>query len=270
MILLIFILRHDLINDQFLILKTLGLIHEYIIGAITRLIESQLISIANTADENTKQLIQDIGVILSTDVKFYGSKTFRQPNQQFLIKGLCYPGVIIEIADSQSFEELRKKAFDFIVRSKGRVQLVIGLEIGNENSKKSFKISSWRPEFYRLGNKDAVRMKVIIDQDIIRDSDGTIKRGCLKFHLEDFGENLATKYPDTNLTKEITLDYDVLVEFIINAEQYVVPVSPGPDIIESTYPFPQSEELTPEDEKKICHLERRSATRSDTADPDYS
>lgn len=245
-----------------------GRIHELTVWAMSDLIRSQLAAIAeNPSNENTKRLIHDIRPALSSHVKLSDPKTFREPDQQFFIKGSYYPGVVIEIAYSESFEQLQHKAYDFTVRSGGEVQLVIGLERARE---KSFKISTWQPEFYQFKNKDAVRMKTVVDQDIIRDSDGTLRPGSLRFHLQDFGRNLATRYPDADLTKEIVLDYGVLAECLIDAEQCDVPSPPNPDIIMSESPFSSEEKLTPEDEKNICDLERRSAARSEASDPDYS
>ena len=243
-------------------------IHELSVWTISDSIRSQLATIAEKpSKEDTKRLIGDIRPGFSSHVKFSGPKTFREPDQQFFMKGSYYPGVVIEIAYSESFEKLRHKAYDFIVRSGGEVQLVIGLVIG---SNESLKISAWRPEFYRSKNKDAVRMKAIVDQDIIRDSNGTLKPGSLRFHLQDFGRDIATKYPDADLTKEIVLDYDVLTKGLIDAEQCDVPSPPDPDIIMSEYPYSSDGKLTLEDEKKFCNLERRSAARSEASDPDYS
>ncbi|KAF7502435.1 hypothetical protein GJ744_005818 [Endocarpon pusillum] len=222
-------LRHDLINDKCLVLKMLGTIHELAAEAIGDLIKSQLATIVETtSNEGTQQLIGEIRAGCSRQVQLNGPKTFRQPDKQFLVKGSYYPGIVIEFACSESFKELRQKAYDFIVRSGGRVQLVIGLEAG---SKKLFKISAWRPEFYRSENGDAMRMKAITDRDIIRYSDGTLKSGCFRFHLQDFGRDLAVHYPDAHLTTEIALDYDVLAGYIIDAEQCDVLSPPGPDII---------------------------------------
>ena len=200
------------------------------------MIKSQLaVIVETTSNEDTKKLIQDIEAGLARSVWFDDSKNKREPDQQFLVRGSYYPGVIIEVAYSQSFKKLRRKAYDFIVGSTGSVQLVIGLETGNKKSK-SFKISVWRPEFYRSENKDAVRMKTIAERDIIRGSDGTLKPGYLRFHLRDFDEDLTIKYPYAELTKEITLDYDVLARYLIRAEQFDVPRrSPRRDIIKAPY-----------------------------------
>lgn len=246
----------------------LSTIHELTVGPIGELIKSRLAVIANeTSNEDTKRLVRDIRSGYSRSVHIDGFKAFRQPDKQFFIKGSYFPGIVIEVAYSESFKELRRKAYDLIVGSEGSVQLVIGLEIESENL---FKLSTWRPEYYRSENGDAVRMKATTNQDIIRDSDGTFKPGCLRFHLQDFGTDLATNYPDAELTKEIALDYDVLNEYLIEAEQCDVPEPPLRNIIKSEHSSSSEEELAPEDEMKVRDQELRSAARLEASDPDYS
>ena len=205
------------------------------------LIKNQLAAIlSTTSNEDTKRLIEGIISLGASTIHFGRLKTFRQPDQQFRDKKTYYPGVVMEIARSQSFKQLRRKAFDFIVKSDGRVQLVIGLEVGH---KKVFKISCWRPEFYRLKNPDAMRMKTVINQEIIRESDGTLRSGDLRFHLQDFSTDLANKYPDADLTKEIVLDYHILAKYLIDTEQWKDrPPSPHPDLIKPEYLSSSEEE----------------------------
>ena len=200
-------------------------IHQILTYRISDLIISQLAAIVKEAsNEDTRRLIEEIRPGLASAVEFDGPKTFCMPDQQFFTMDTYYPPVIIEIAHTESFKKLYRKVFDFIIRSQGEVQLVIGLETGKNS--KLFKISAWRPDFYRSDNEDAIRMNAVTDRAIIRDSDGTLKPGFFRFHLQDFGEDLATKYPHADLTKEITLDYHVLAEYLIDAERYEVSSPP--------------------------------------------
>ena len=127
-------------------------------------IKTQLAAIKETSNESTRRLIQSIHSLCSRQIKLYGSDDRREPDRQYLIEGSYYPGVILELAYSQSFQSLRCKAQDLIVDSDGKIQLVIGLEIEN---KKSCKISAWRADFIRSKDGDTVRMKTVIEQDIV-------------------------------------------------------------------------------------------------------
>lgn len=233
------------------------LVHEVMTIKITDLIRKQLINIAQTtSNEDTKRLIEETLPLHARAVHLHGLKTFRQPDEQFRNKSSYYPGVVIEVAYSQSFKTLRRKASDFIVKSHGEIQLVIGLEIESKKPSKllSSKISVWRPEFFRFENRDAVGMKTIIDRDIIRDRDGTLRSGSLRFYLQDFSTELAIKYPNADLAPEIILGYDVLAEYLVDTEQWEATSpsqSSSSDIMELGYPTSSEEELTSEDEKKF-------------------
>ena len=205
-----------------------GTIHGFVAVMISDSIKTQLAAIKEASDEPTKRLIQSIRDLSSRQIKLYGSDSRRAPDRQFLIKGSYYPGVVIELAYSQSFESLRWKAQDLIVNSDGRIQLVIGLEI---EGKKSYKISAWRADFIRSEDKVTVRMKAVIEQDVIRDSDGKLKPGSMTFQLNDFGTNLATTYPNADLTKVIALHYNDLADYLAEAEEFDVKQPPGPDMI---------------------------------------
>ena len=235
------------------------------------LINRQLAAIVKKAsNEDTKQLIEEIRIGLAAVIKFNGPKTFLMPDQQFFTMDTYYPSVVIEIAHTQAFKKVHRKVFNFIVRSQGKVQLVIGLETGK--SSKLFNISAWRPKFYRSDNQDTISMNAVTDRAIIRDSDGTLKPGCFRFHLQDFGEGLATKYPHADLTKEITLDYHVLAEYLIDAERYQSP-SPPPrrwSLKEEVYPSSSEEELETEDKQWVEGRECKSAASSEALDPDYA
>jgi hypothetical protein len=113
-------------------------------------------------------------------------------------------------------------------------------------------------------------MKTVINQDTIRDHDGTLKPTSFKFHLQDFGQDLITKYPNANLMEEIGLDYDVLAEYLIDTEHVKESTPPRRNIIESEPPFSPEEKLRPDDERKFRELERQSAARLEALDPDYS
>ena len=195
----------------------LSCIHEILINRVTDSIKNQLINISTTSNEPTKRLIQDIEALGCSNIVLYGSGKFRSPDGQFAVADSYYPGVVIEIAYSQSFQSLRWKAQDLIVNSSGNIQLVIGLEV---ESNKAYKISAWRPDFIRFENQDTVRMRAVIEQDVIRDNDGNLKSGSLTFQLRDFANNLATTFPDAKLNEVITLHYGDLTNYLARAEKF--------------------------------------------------
>jgi hypothetical protein len=248
-----------------------SIIHEKVNQLISDSIKKQLATIEITSNnESTKRLIQSISSTGSGNIKLFDVDGHREPDQQFAIEDCYYPGVVIEVAYSQSFEELERKADDLIVNSEGNIQLVIGLET---ESKKAFKISAWRPDFTRSENenKNTVAMKTIIEQDTIRDEDGKVKSGSITFQLQDFGTNLAITYPDADLTKEIVLHYNDLAGYLVKAEKRKnIQRPPPPSNLEKRKQSPlPKEELRSEDEEKFRPLESMSFARSEAADSDY-
>lgn len=241
-------------------------IHEFVTVMISDSIKTQLAAIKENSNKPTQRLIQNIKHLGSRQVKLDGLDRRRASDSQFLIKGSYYPGIVIELAYSQSFKSLRGKAQDLIVNSYGSIQLVIGLET---ESKKSYKISAWRADFTRSENKDAVRMKAVIEQDVIRDSDGKLKSGSMTFQLQDFGRNLATSYPNADLTKVITLHYNELADYLAEAQECDVQPPSIPNMIRWMEPPPPAEALIPEDEKKFRDLKRKSSAHSEALDSDY-
>ena len=222
-------LRHDLINDIYLVIKMPSTIHEFVSGKIKDSIKMQLAAIKENSNEPTKRLIESIGELSSRRIKFHGSDGHRAPDGQFLIEGSYYPGVVVEVAYSQSFKSLKEKAENFIVGSNGSIQLVIGLET---ESKTPYQISAWRPGITRSGNQDVVTMGAVIEQDVIQESDGKLKPGSMTFQLKDFGTNLATTYPNAHLTKVIALHYNDLADYLAQAKKFDVQLPPRPNTIQ--------------------------------------
>ncbi|ERF74933.1 hypothetical protein EPUS_05141 [Endocarpon pusillum Z07020] len=114
-----------------------GAIHQFIARKVNHLIETQLVTIKETSNGPTKQLIQDIEQLASRRIQLYGASNHCESDGQFLLKGSYFPGVVPEMAYSEGFISLQTKAEDLIVGSSGHTQLVIGLETGNKQSYKS-------------------------------------------------------------------------------------------------------------------------------------
>ena len=197
-------------------------IHEVVVDRINFSIQNQLRMIGETSGEATRQLIEDICGQRSRTIQLYHGNNQREPDGQFVVKGSYFPGVVFEVTHSEDFISLRKKAEDLILKSKGNIQLMIGLETGYKNKERS-KVSAWRSDFVRAGDPDTLKLKAIIERDEIHDRHGKARPGSLVFHLMDFGTDLATKYPNAELTKAITLHYHDLADYLTTAHQSDVP-----------------------------------------------
>ena len=87
------------------------------------------------------------------------------PDSAFARRGARYPSVVIETSFAQKRKDLPKLAEDYILGSRGRITLVIGLDIEYRRCKRAT-LSMWRPERVVdngvpfLGVKQAVDSKV--------------------------------------------------------------------------------------------------------------
>jgi hypothetical protein len=63
-----------------------------------------------------------------------------------------YPGVVYEIARSQSGKDLDKAAWDYIPHSNGDIKAVVGFQLGYGVDKEA-SISLWRPRYLRGDNE---------------------------------------------------------------------------------------------------------------------
>ena len=87
------------------------------------------------------------------------------PDAQFRHQDARYPGVVIEVANTQQKKHLPRLADDYIVESRGSINMVIGIIIEQEKSKKAT-ISVWCPRFIKdqdgeyLVSEETVRSEV--------------------------------------------------------------------------------------------------------------
>jgi hypothetical protein len=62
-----------------------------------------------------------------------GSPSRHSPDMSFRHAGAQYPGVIVEIAYSQTLEPLEQLAIDYISGSNGKIRMVVGIKIEFSN-----------------------------------------------------------------------------------------------------------------------------------------
>lgn len=99
-------------------------------------------------------LAQHIHSMGSTTINFEDN-SHHDPDLQYRHMAAKYPGLVIEVAYSQSSrsggKDIRRLADKYIVESSGNVKLVVGLMIEYKHSKQSFipqaTISVWGPKF---------------------------------------------------------------------------------------------------------------------------
>jgi hypothetical protein len=119
-------------------------LHDQLAGSVVDDLRLQLWSIAGGAGP-AAGFAQEIMNTLSTTIKFAGSATAKHsPDGSFKHVEAQYPGVVKEVSYTQKKMDLPLLASDYIIRSRGSIKVVIGIDL----SKKAT-LSVWRPQIRR-------------------------------------------------------------------------------------------------------------------------
>ena len=127
-----------------LVIRMPSLIHEHLLAVIEGEIISQLITI-RTSNGPAALLAGQIESYRSSTI-YLEDESRRDPDSQFIHEAAKYPGVVIEVAYTQSGKNLSKLADHYIVESSGKISMVIGLSVDYQGSKKAT-ISIWYPMY---------------------------------------------------------------------------------------------------------------------------
>ncbi|KAA8570597.1 hypothetical protein EYC84_002854 [Monilinia fructicola] len=116
--------------------------HETFSAKVSRETEAQLVKIANGPKNETSEFASKISTGRSgkvylrefdsddDDLELIKDWIEREPDEQFQHEGAVYPGVVFEIASSQSRKSLEKVAWDYIQYSNGSIKVVVGFQLG--------------------------------------------------------------------------------------------------------------------------------------------
>lgn len=136
-------------------------IHESFGGSIAYEINKQLDTIRNGNGPAAK-LARLIGCIESASM-FLEDGARRDPDKQFAYLGTKYPGLVIEIAYSQTEKNLLRLADHYIVQSSGRIKMVIGIELDYKGTK-SAKLMIWCPTYGEDAQGTYIESKEVLSE----------------------------------------------------------------------------------------------------------
>ncbi|RFU27241.1 hypothetical protein B7463_g9092, partial [Scytalidium lignicola] len=116
--------------------------------------------------EFAKEVESDGSATIDFDEPQYGS---HNPDGQFRHSQANYPGVVLEVADSQKGKELASLADEYILGSDGDIRAVIGINLDYKEIGKAT-LSVWEPQIVpnHIGEDELVAVQVVADQ-IFRD-----------------------------------------------------------------------------------------------------
>ena len=121
-------------------------VHELVAERVKVLIQSKLqdLSHRSICNDSTRELIGDIISSKSTRIRL-DNGSIREPDEQFSVRGLHFPGLVVEIACSQRAHDLAVAADDYLVESEGNIRAVLGLRT-SAGKEKEAEVQLWRPK----------------------------------------------------------------------------------------------------------------------------
>ena len=126
-------------------------VHEFFIDEVEDDIRSQLKAIRNRPDR-TAQFAQNIRPARSTEIRFATSKSRYHPDISFGHKDARFPGLIVEVAFSQDYKQLRRLAENYLLDSDANVRVVVGINIAYDKVSRKATLSIWRPKLSKTPN----------------------------------------------------------------------------------------------------------------------
>lgn len=88
-----------------------------------------------------------------------------EPDQQFVYEDAEYPGVVYEIAFSQSKKNLKKKAWNYIQHSNGSIKIVVGFQLGYGKDLTAY-VSVWKPRYVFEDGKELLDVEGVVLNDV--------------------------------------------------------------------------------------------------------
>ncbi|TAQ83162.1 hypothetical protein B7494_g8516 [Chlorociboria aeruginascens] len=256
-------------------------LHELCVTSLVNKISSQLNQYQASSNIESQAFAKEILCTGSPDLKFPpdddGHASTHCPDGSFRHQDAKWPGVIIEIAFSQTTKNLDHLAWEYIGDSDGAVLAVVGLNLDYYNKKAN--LSVWRPSItVGINGIDVFTCVRTVNQDFM-DSDGNVRADeeqglCLQ--LRDFGaiESVLSN-PDAFL-EPVFISYRALGEMMLHARQVIVKQAnaPGRVLKAGTIklqraPSPGTE-ITSDDEVNWEARENWDDEKSEEKDPDYT
>jgi hypothetical protein len=125
--------------------------HEVFTASVVDEIKSHIRRISeDTSRPDIAAIARSIKFCASGDIELEGDSSdddtlMHSPDASFRYKGSGYPSVIIETSFSQKRKDIVRIAHDYIVGSRGNIQLVVSLDIEYPQPKRAT-VSVWRSE----------------------------------------------------------------------------------------------------------------------------
>ncbi|KAA6414449.1 MAG: hypothetical protein FRX48_01198 [Lasallia pustulata] len=220
--------RYDYFSQvERFVLRMPSKVHEICVLRLVGQIDSQLEHYRVSGDPRNQAFAKDVCSTGAVDLELPpdgdGHINIHTPDGSFWHLQATWPGVVIEVAFSQSPKDLGRLAWEYISDSDGGIQVVVGLDLAYNT--KEATLTVWRPVI--TTGEDGVR-----DFDCVRtvyqefvDSDGNVRADeeqglCLQ--LRDFAAIKGVLSDPNAFLEPIFISYRALGEMVLLARQIVV------------------------------------------------
>lgn len=240
--------RYDYFSQvERFVLRMPSNVHEFCVSSLVCEIDSQLRHYRASEDPRSQAFAKDVRSIGSVDLELPpdddGHINKHTPDGSFGHRQATWPGVVIEVAFSQSLKDLDRIAWDYISDSNGGIQVVVGLDLAYHT--KEATLSVWRPVITTgedgVDDFDCVRTVYqvsmhslpcfmtkfdisTVKQEFV-DSDGNVRADeeqGLRLQLRDFAAIKAVLSDPNAFLEPIFISYRALGEMALLARQVAV------------------------------------------------
>ncbi|KAF2435355.1 hypothetical protein EJ08DRAFT_580620 [Tothia fuscella] len=271
-------LRYDYNRETSrLVIRMPTAIHECIGRRIDRFIDSRLEEIGRGSGM-ASEFAQKILVMGSTTIHLptyydpYGKPSKHDPDASYKHADAEYPGVIIEVAYSQTPKNLDRLAHSYLLNSGTSVRAVVGINIqyGGDCWYKAT-LSIWRTRIVRIDAEDELTVIKEPADEEFRDAQGNpTDHDGLLLHLKDFAceeltQDLAGQDHKIKISAQQLCEVLCAAETTSGSVKSSIPLGVRVRERQST----PEEEIRSSDERKYRKDEKRAARRARKDDPNY-
>ncbi|TAQ83685.1 hypothetical protein B7494_g7995 [Chlorociboria aeruginascens] len=264
---------YDLIGSK-LIIRMGTTLHDTFALELTEEIKERYESLAKNQVE-TRPFIDKISPLNGTIYFEEDGKKFHHiPDIRFHHEDAAWPGVIIEVSNSQKRKSLPDLADNYLLTSDGGIRVMVGIDLDYRKSKEA-SISIWRLKT-SPGHNGQLEGEVIqeLDNELFRDAEGNpiLSSPGLELPLDNFAvPALSNGLPDCS----VIVGPETLCRLLAKAEEWdnktrlhlgIKPAS----LKRKHRQITPEEQLTMSDEEKVIEEEQRAERKTEMADKSYT
>ncbi|EXJ83983.1 hypothetical protein A1O3_04650 [Capronia epimyces CBS 606.96] len=189
------------------VIKMLSQPQQVVVSSVGFNIESQFEVFRSASDDKVAKFGQDFYGIGSSHVKpcYEGLLSKRCPDLSWAHWGHSfYPGLVIEVGYSQTRKSMENRVFDYFYGSKGKIKIVISIDLKPSKKSKKASIEMWKSSVRRQGTKLEIDYKLHATSDFRNDDGSPNLDSGVRFTLQEIAPDAPGAEGVGNCFMEIT------------------------------------------------------------------